>query len=238
VALTTRNPVHGALLFDDEFNGTAVDTSKWQVFQDNDQLGGYENTWDATSVTESGGALHLTAKMLGDVEVSGGMWTQGKVAIQPYGYWEMRARIPAASGTWPAFWAIPYDLNDGAGDDALSVYEIDTMEAIDHCVADRQAISWNVHLRRPDGTDNNPGNASLGTEMYSGYHIYATQWSPGLIVWYVDGVEQFRVADANIPTTRMTAIVQMATGGYQNPLDRAQLPQTMDVDWIRIYANP
>jgi hypothetical protein len=30
----------------------------------------------------------------------------------------------------------------------------------------------------------------------------------------------------------------MATGGYQNPLDRAQLPLTMDVDWIRIYANP
>ena len=147
------------MIFSDEFNGTAVDTKKWQVFQGNAQLGGYENTWDASSVTESGGALHLTAKMLGGVEVSGGMWTQGKEAIQPYGYWEMRARIPAASGTWPAFWAIPYDLN-AANDNSLSVYEIDTMEAIDHRVADSRTVSWHVHLRRPDGTDDARGRGA------------------------------------------------------------------------------
>jgi beta-glucanase (GH16 family) len=222
------------LIFSDEFDGTAVDKSKWQVFHGDAQLGGYENTWDASCVTVSGGALHLTAKVIDGVEVSGGMWTQGKVAIPPYGYWEMRARIPATRGTWPAFWAIPYDLQT---DPSLSVYEIDTMEAIDHVPARGQAISWNVHMRRPDGSDDNPGHSAFGTEMYGDYHTYASRWSPGLIIWYVDDVEWFRVSNPNIPTMRMTAIVQMATGGPQNPLDRTQLPQTMDVDYIRIYAG-
>jgi beta-glucanase (GH16 family) len=225
---------HGALLFSDEFNGTSVDTTKW-VHIKNSDITGHAASWNPAACAVSGGSLHVTAQFIGGKLSSCGLWTQGIHEIPPYGYWEMRARIPANSGTWPAFWSLAYNRK---ADPSLEVWEIDTMEAIDHAPADQQAISWNLHIRTASGGDDNRGYSALGAEMYSGYHTYATSWSPGLLVWYVDGVERFRVADRNVPSMSQIAIVQMALGSLSGPLDTSQLPLTMDVDWIRIYANP
>jgi beta-glucanase (GH16 family) len=234
VTITTPDSLHGALLFADDFNGTAVDTAKWAFIHDSD-ITGHAASWNDAACTVSGGSLHITAQVIDGVVSSCALWTQGKEAIPPYGYWEVRARIPAASGTWPAFWSLAYDR---MADPSLEGWEIDTMEAIDHAPADQRAISWNLHIPTASGGDDDREQIGLGAEMYGGYHTYATSWSPGLLVWYVDGVERFRVADSKVPSMSQVAIIQMALGGMSGWLDTSQLPQTMDVDYIYIYAGP
>ena len=154
-----------------------------------------------------------------------GMITTHGTFSQTYGYFEMRARLPAGKGLWPAFWMLPEDNSWPP--------EIDIMEML----GDKPAtVYMTVHSRvqpksgKPIEVAGPPG----------AFHRYGALWLPDRIDYYLDGVKTFTTAtpaDAHKP---MHLLANLAVGGYWpgDPDAGTVLPARMEIDSIRAWRLP
>ena len=215
------------LSFDDEFNGTSLDPSKWTVcYPWNCTNSGNKNElewYQAQNVTESGGTLQITAKVQtahGMPFTSGLIQTDKKFTFR-YGYMEIRVRLPQGQGLWPAFWALPTNETFPPEIDAFEYYG-----------ANPTAAMLGVHYGKNLHSANVIGDAAL-TE---GYHTFAVDWEPGSLTWYVDGVKKFQT-DVNVTQT-MYLIANLAVRGPLRVDAKTSMPATMSIDWIRVWQHP
>ena len=164
-----------------------------------------------------------------------------KLFAQKYGKFEARIRIPKGQGMWPAFWMLGDDFPTagwpGCG-------EIDIMENIGREPA-------TVH-----GTIHGPGHSgddSLGAPYFvpSGivaddFHVFAVEWEPNEIRFYVDGHLYETRTPADLPAgARWTfdhpffLILNVAVGGKWpgSPDASTKFPQQMLVDYVRVYSR-
>jgi beta-glucanase (GH16 family) len=220
------------LTFSDEFNGTSFDTAVWDTqytfgCTNNDELECYQ----AGNVSVSGGQAHLTAKK--QTVTSGGQtfnYTSGliqnkKSFTQTYGYFEARMKIPAGQGFWPAFWTLPSNNSWPP--------EIDITEIL--------ANNPNVtHMTLHWGSNNSSqGSTWTGPDFSQGFHVFAVDWEPGVVTWYVDGVQRYQIQSSNVPTIPMYLLVNLAVGGSWpgNPDSSTVFPNNMDIDYVRVYTK-
>jgi len=106
-------PAKWILTFDDEFNGAALDSSKWTASVGNAdwQKSYYSSAFSPNNITFGNGYMRIHAEKkagAGMPYTSAEIMTLGKFA-QTYGCIEARIRMPRAMGTWPAVYMIPYD---------------------------------------------------------------------------------------------------------------------------------
>jgi beta-glucanase (GH16 family) len=222
------------LTFDDEFDGTALDATKWVPHYNytaiiNHELQAYVP--DAFSITD--GILSITAKHEPGVQGgktqqyrSGAMTTSGKFS-QQYGYFEVRCKLPHGKGFWPAFWLLP-DVNHWPP-------EIDIFENIgleDHI------LHFTNHWKDDAGHARGKGQQTNGPDYTADFHTVAIDWEPDKMVWYVDDVEQCRVTD-HIPAEKMFLLLNLAVGGDwpKSPDANTQFPSTFDIDYVRVYQH-
>lgn len=221
----TSTPV--GYLFNDEFNGTSLDTSKWRTYINVSSLG--LSTFYPSQVSVSNGALHLTAA---DANTSGAVSTIGLFSFQ-YGKAEARIRVPKGQGFWPAFWLLTIHDNDSF----QSRQEIDIMEDRG---SDTSRTNFYVHW----GVSGNIG--SIGS-FYSDpsidysldYHIYRFDWQTGRAEFYVDDVLRFSYMSSNVPSDPMKILFDLAVGGSfpGNPDSTTPFPSSMDVDYVRVWRT-
>ena len=95
----------------------------------------------------------------------------------------MRAKIPTGGGMWPAFWMMPQD--DVYGGWAASG-EIDIMESANGTTSVGGALHYGGSW--PDNTSTSGSYSLGGANFADDFHIYAVEWEPDEIRWYVDGV--------------------------------------------------
>jgi beta-glucanase (GH16 family) len=237
----TPAPVGGAwrLTFVDDFDGAAIDRSKWLTTLPWGSRTNPHNREQQTYLDENvivqNGLLRLRADRReatpGFPYISGVVTSWGKFE-QRYGRFEMRARMPAGRGFWPAFWLLH---SPGAGQFPWPP-EIDIMEFIG-------SDPWTTHLTNHysdgGGVHRQQGRSYTGPDFSAGFHVFAVEWEPGLIVWTVDGVERHRVAGGQVPDQPMYVILNLAVGGFwPGPPDSATpFPATYDVDYVRVYAR-
>lgn len=239
------------LAWSDEFNGSAVDTSKWRV-RNGDHNSNEQSclTSRPQNVAVSGGLLHIKAQRE-DYSCSGynASWTSGYLDTigkmsRTYGRFEMRAKLPTqpdtSKGMWPAFWLRPDDGGNG---------EIDIMEAIGSASGERNYNSisqtlWadynNIYPRQTYGVTFPDGNTMSDT-----FHTYAVEWEFGSIRFLVDGKVTF---------TRTTSLISwlnavfgrnynirlnMQVGGSWpgSPNWSTASPSDYQVDWVRVYKR-
>lgn len=217
------------LVFDDEFTGRSLDTTRWATSLPWGNTNRAElQYYTPRNLSQKGGLLKITARQQA---VRGKPYTSGVISsfnrfAFTYGYAEIRVQVPAGTGLWPAFW-LPTTVR-GLND------EIDIMELLGSDPSLGNAV---LHY----GTTANKG-MSNGTyrdpDFSIGFHTFAIDWQPGLIVWYVDGVERRRV-DANVPSHPMYMIASLTVGGptsWSGAPDRyTAFPADMTVDYIRVY---
>jgi beta-glucanase (GH16 family) len=232
---TTVTGPFSTLVWSDEFDGTAVNTSNWTFETGGGGWGNNEKQYyQAANATVANGTLVITAKkqrVKANSYTSARLKTQGKREFT-YGKFEARIKLPLGQGLWPAFWMLGANINTVSWP---ACGETDIMEHINT----ENTIYGTIHW------DNN-GHASYGgntTTTPSDYHIYAVEWDSAAIRWYIDGVK-FHEANIlnNINGTEefhrpFFILLNMAVGGNWpgQTIDNSKLPASMYIDYVRVY---
>ncbi|NOV01670.1 S-layer homology domain-containing protein [Paenibacillus planticolens] len=240
------------LVWDDEFNGDAIDTYKWNFVEGG---GGYGNnelqyyTQRPENVRVENGSLVLQARpenYKGSSYTSAKLTTKGK-GDWTYGRYEIRAKLPSGKGMWPAIWMMP-SKSDFGGWPASG--EIDIMELLGH---EPNKIYGTIHYGNP--YDHTGGNYTLENRAFSDdFHTYSIEWKPGQIQWFVDGILYSTKNDWYSRSTNQTADnpypapfdrdfylqLNLAVGGNWpgNPDATTDwtVPKQMAVDYVRVYT--
>jgi beta-glucanase (GH16 family) len=228
------------LVWSDEFHGTIG--PDW-VFETGNGVNGWGNNeleyYRRENATVENDALVITAKKenyQGYRYTSARMTTQGHRNIR-YGRIEARIKLPAKMGLWPAFWMLGSDINS-VGWPASG--EIDAMEQVNTS----SDVYGSVHWQADDGSQADYGNHMSTT--VGDWHVYAVEWDPTSIRWYVDGT-QYNVIDITNGAggtdefqRDFFMLLNMAVGGSWPGfnIDDSALPAKMYVDYVRVYQKP
>ena len=233
-----------ALIFADEFNVPALDSSRWSPCYPWDS-----NPRDDQGCTDSGnlkkmvlpavlvedGLLRLRAR---ENAVSGSdgkpyPYTSGMVSSHDkftttYGYFEMRAKMPKGKGLWPAFWLLPNNREWPP--------EIDILEVICDYT---QYYYTTLHYKTAGNPHLGQGiSVEANADLSAGFHTYAVDWQPGVVTWYFDGKQVYQLKE-NVPAQPMYIIANLAVGGNWpgHPPDTV-FPAYFEIDYIRVYREP
>ncbi|MEW4922328.1 glycoside hydrolase family 16 protein [Algibacter sp. 2305UL17-15] len=195
------------------------------------------------NVTVQNGVLIITAKkedFNGSSYTSARLLTRGKFE-QTYGRFEARIRLPYGKGIWPAFWL----LGDDSGGTEVwpQIGEIDIMEY----VGDKpNSMFGTVHGPGYSGGESVSKSFVLQNDRFdTGFHIFGIEWGPDYINYYVDDVLYNQITPEDVPGEWVFnrgpfyIIINMAVGGALPgaPNAETQFPQTMLVDYVRVYER-
>lgn len=238
------------LVWHDEFDDNALDTTKWRYATHNS--GGSEQQAYTVGRTENvrleNSNLILEAKK--DSYVSGWTWSSGRIDTSglagfKYGRLEAKLKYDVVSGAFPAFWTIGTCAYYPTGTDVHGVHkskgtqwaqngEIDMFEGR----GTNSEIAQGGWYNQDDGKGNQTIIFGRKNIDASQYHVYAVEWTETTMISYIDGVETGRTDISNIESWHrpMYIILNTAvgsTGGY--PADDCTSIK-MEVDWVRVYA--
>jgi beta-glucanase (GH16 family) len=171
---------------------------------------------------------------------SGRMITKGLFS-QKYGRFEARIKNPKGRGLWPAFWLLPDDFYK-VGWPACG--EIDIMEEISSVSTQ---ISGSVHGPGYSGLAALTSSFRLPKGDFSdGFHVFALEWEPQVLRFYVDGQRYATFTPSNLPSGAKWVydkpffiILNLAVREAPSNGTGAAgaFPQRMLVDYVRVYAR-
>jgi beta-glucanase (GH16 family) len=146
---------------------------------------------------------------------------------QKYGYFEMKAELPAGKGLWPAFWMLNADKTFPP--------ELDIMEVVG---SDITTLTNNLHWTEGE-TWKEAFSYRTVPDLSKEYHTYGVNWTPTKVTWFFDGGE---VASASTPVTMnkpMYLLANLAVGGKWpgSPDATTKFPAEYKVDYIRAYSG-
>ena len=259
----TPRPTLGQLVWSDEFDDDGEpDPDKWSAdiwpprkVNDEDQT----YTARSRNLRVEDGKLIIEAHKedyLGAEYTSGRIHSSGKGDFI-YGRFEVRAKLPAGKGTWPAIWMLPSDPykyattceegEDWQGSSSCNAWpnsgEIDIMEHVGyemghiHGTVHNEAYYWLKWEQRKgrilvDGVDD-------------AFHEYALEWSPDDIRIFLDDHLYFIYTNEkngweSWPYDQpFHVILNVAIGGMWGRsgggIDNSIFPLQMEVDYVRVY---
>ncbi len=243
------------LVWSDEFNapdGSPVETAKWVRESGGNGWGNQELEYYTTrpeNAFQQGGNLVikvLQEKYTGADGVtrnytSARLKTAGKFS-QKYGRFEARIKIPQGQGIWPAFWMLGDDIHKIGWPKSG---EIDIMENIGKEPA---TVHGTIHGPGYSGDQgiSSPYNLPSGQHFADDFHVYAVEWEPETIRFYVDEHLYATRTPTDLPkgtkwvySHPFFMLLNVAVGGGWpgDPDATTVFPQTMLVDYVRVYKR-
>ncbi len=247
------------LTFSDEFDGNALDASKWKTsdyWGDQTLAGnGEKQCYVPEAVTLADGHLLLTANRAvtpapsckgakPDTELP---FTSGMVTTagcRPYEKTEACAQLKPFSQSY-GYFEIRAKLPKGKGFwpafwlvpmDASWPPEIDIMEMLGH---EPSLVHHTYHYFDAKGKRQKAAGSNETRDFSSAFSTFGIDWRPGLLIWYVDGQESFRFSGPEVTAKDMYVLLNLAVGGYWpgDPDATTPAPSTMAVDYIRVYER-
>ncbi len=223
------------LSFEDNFDGSSVDTAKWSVPTRQDGSPWCFQT--PANALVSGGILTQVISRR-DTSTYNVTELETLDRFEPvYGYIEARVKTSWAPSVWPSFWAV-------------SRYgwppELDIFENWGGQNATLSAQNW--HYRNSGGGEQGDGKGiwTDNPPYWSGgwgadYHVYAANWQEGRIDFYIDGVLT-HTSTKEITTLPMYIILSNGLGGAEHgspdfsegPADK----YNSKVDYVRVWTKP
>lgn len=233
------NEKFSKLVWFDEFNTDgAPNASKWTY-----DLGTGDNGWgnrelqtytnSTENVSIANGVLKITAKSDGK-----GGYTSARLKTQglyqfTYGKVEIKAKLPASKGTWPALWML------GSNHTTVGWPKCGEIDIMEQTGADKTNILGATHWQNAaDNTTASHSQTAPVTNSSSEFHIYTMEWTAETIKYYVDGVQFFELANnASLPfNADFFLIMNVAMGGnLGGTVDANFTEDTMEVDYVRVY---
>lgn len=234
------------LVWEDNFDGPAgqrPDAARW-TYDIGTDWGNAQLEYDTDrpqNVSLDGqGRLAITARK----ESFGGQpYTSARIVTRElferaYGRFEARIQLPSGAGMWPAFWLLGANI-DEVGWPACG--EIDIME---YRGQEPSTIHGSLHGPGYAGAQAVTRRFNLTQDRFdTGFHVFAVEWTPERIDWYVDETRYQSVTPDDLPGEWVYdhpfyIILNLAVGGnfVGPPNENTTFPQTMLVDWVRVYA--
>jgi beta-glucanase (GH16 family) len=259
-------PENWQLIWSDEFDdpvGTMPDALIWQPEIGDGMLNGltgwgnaeleyYTDSSENTSA-DGEGNLVITARKI-DAEssnllcwygpceyTSARLITRDRLELE-YGRVEARIKLPSGQGLWSAFWLLGNNLDEVSWPQSG---EIDILENIGR----EPATAY--------GTLHGPGYSGsegigAGYDLADGnlsddFYVYAVEWSPDQIRWFIDDTNYFTATPESLPDGTewvynhpFFIILNLAVGGNWPgaPDETTTFPQTMQVDYLRVFGSP
>lgn len=233
------------LVFDDEFDGEDLDTTKW----------GYNYSWGHShnhaawcapeNVIVRDGVLTLRGENVQHPDAVGKqgtfnnkkydiVYTSGAVNTHhkynfTYGYFEARLKMPSGKGMWPAWWM----LKDGWPP------EIDMLEIL---CSKPDMLHVNYHYGPAWNQEKSHEQVlALGFDASEDFHTYGFEWTPTYMKYYVDGVQvghAFTDKSAISQATGMYMILNLAIDGWDGTPDAStKWPALYQCDYVRVWQT-
>jgi len=232
----------------DEFNGTSLDTTKWDYWLPGTRRDAVNI---ANAVSVSGGYLNITTYTSNSVNYTAMIATDGTFRPR-FGYWETSVAWGDTNGMWSAMWMQSPTMGTYLYDPFVSGSEIDVAE---HRSTDGTSngdiinvVQPNVHWNGYGGSAASSGGNNYGSGLGSGFHTYGFQWTPANYTIFIDGsnVRNWNYAQNAVPVSLSTEWMILSsevqnnlwsgaipTGGYGS---LATSTTKLTVDYVRYYA--
>ena len=258
-------PLNYTLFFSDEFNGKGqIDSSKWSFDLGSPLIGGTvwgnnENqhyTSESDNVFLSGGYLNIQAVYGKPAGSSNGVFASSaritsnnsnfyqSIGNNPYGFYEIRAKIPCVKGAWPAIWLLG---KDGTWPDRG---ELDIMEWYGR-YSDQYTSTSVVHTKSFSGDVSQSPYGQYGSQkidsLCSDFQRFQVNWKENEIIFSVNDVETFTYTKRSHFTINewpfdqpAYLIMNVAVGGnLGGTVDINDIPDMrMMIDYVRVYKAP
>ncbi len=244
------------LVWEDNFEGEAnqtIDTNKWSFDIGNGcetaagcgwgnaELEYYTDETDNVSL-DGEGNLAITARREsfgGSPFTSGRITTKGQFD-QAYGRFEARIKMPWGPGIWPAFWLL------GANIDEVPWPQCGEIDIMEYRGQEPNLIHGSVHGPGYSGGAAVTESFGFAKDRFDvDFHVFAIEWGEEYIDYFVDDNLYFRIQPEDVPgqwvyDSPFFIILNVAVGGnYVGfPTSETRFPQTMLVDWVRVYQEP
>lgn len=256
------DPSTWKLVWSDEFNnrrGTAPNDNIWgQEVGDgtangiagwgNSELEYYTAGTENVS-TDGKGNLKITVKeadgslmcYYGPCEyTSARLLTKNRFEVA-YGRIEARIKVPEGAGLWPAFWMLGTDIDQV---NWPQTGEIDIMEFVGR---EPEQVFGTLHGPGYSGGQSYGKVYELGQPVSDKFHVFAVEWQPDKIEWFIDGISYF-TATPDDPFMQgkqwvfnhpFFILLNVAIGGnFGGPVGPdTTFPQSMLVDYVRLYQT-
>lgn len=238
------------LIWQDEFDYSGLpDSTKWGYDTEGNDAGWGNNeaqfytTGDKKNAWVENGKLKITAhkNKVGRKEFSSARLVS--LADWKYGKIEVNAKLPSAKGTWSAIWTMPagWSYHDGNWPD---IGEIDIMEHVGHELGVIHASAHSKDYQWQKGTQK---TATINVpDVDKTFHSYILEWTPDVLKGFVDDSLYFEYKNEGLGVSKWPydkpfyLILNVAVGGAWGSLqgiDENAFPQTMEVDYVRVYQK-
>jgi beta-glucanase (GH16 family) len=232
------------LVWHDEFDGRALDTTAWTVYTGPRRDA--RNAADAVAV--AGGVLTITTYSAGGSPRTGFLDTAGKL-LWTYGWFEARVRFESSPGEWGAFWMSVPHMGEPVGDPGLGGAEIDIAEHRSRDAAGTDISNSyvaNVHWDGYGADHKHDGGGGAppadAPPLQGGWHTYALRWTADGYEFYLDGVQQWATtAGVSRRPEFLKLTCEVHNGGWAGNVPeggygaRATSATRMQVDWVRVW---
>jgi beta-glucanase (GH16 family) len=253
-ALATALPVSAQdweLVWSDEFDGTAIDSTKWTHEVNawgggNNELQYYTDRPLNSRIEDGKLVIEAHKETFTGPEGTRG-YTSARLNTRYKGDWlygrmEVRARMPGRQGLWPAIWMLPTDYAYGIW---AASGEIDIAE---HRGDWPTTLFTTIHHGGAWPNNTYTGITTTVPDLSEDFHVFALEWEREQMRWYFDGEEVYRLSawgstGGPYPAPfdqRFHMILNVAVGGNflpDPPPDADYFPRRMEVDYVRVYQR-
>lgn len=234
-----------SLVFEDEFEGNALNTDVWEYRGLGARRGGFNAS---SQVRVENGNMIMTGEYLTDGEYGEG-WYTGMIKLKERyckGYFEIRCIVNPDPAFWSAFWIqadAPYTASVSKG--GVGGAEIDIFESVSSedplC---KNSVSQTVYCAGVDGVEEGYQSEKLGkfygNNIYEEYNTYGLEWTDDEYIFYINGVETRRTSFGNgVSEVEEDVIVslEIPEADLLAELDKETYKTEYIVDYVRIYKK-
>ena len=231
------------LVFEDNFDGTQLDTSVWDYRGSGARRGGFNAE---SQVKVEDGNLIITGDYQTDGTYGEG-WYTGMIKLKERyckGYFEIRCKVNDGDGFWSAFWIqadSPYTASVSKG--GVGGAEIDIMESYNDETHKRyESVAQTIHCAGVDGVQEGYQSERLGyykgNNIHQEYNTYGVMWTDDEYIFYVNGVETCRSSFGEGVSEVMEDVIvslEIPDETQLAALDKETYHTEFIVDYVRIY---
>ncbi|MBL0153897.1 MAG: glycoside hydrolase family 16 protein [Chitinophagaceae bacterium] len=238
------------LVWSEEFNYSGLpDKNIWSFDTKGNSYGWGNNekqfytSNDTANAKVENGVLKITAlkKDTSDKHYTSARLISANKQVFQYGRLEIRAKLPAGKGTWPAIWMLGENKSGVKWPDRG---EIDIME---HVGYQPDSIFGTIHSAAYNhviGTQQ--GKGVFIKDPYTAFHVYAIDWTAEKMDFLMDGVVYYSFANEHKTVNEWPFsqpfffILNLAIGGNwggKYGIDDSIFPAVMEIDYVRVYQQ-